>query len=70
MLSCPLRQILTLYLNVAAESETHQTRQRFSNLLLSNFGEPVRIVAYIYIYKQKYTKRNSSISLVVVQEPG
>ncbi len=28
------------YMNVAAEIET-QTRQRFSNLLLSNFGEPV-----------------------------
>ncbi len=26
-------------LNVAAEIETHQTRERFSNLLLSNFGE-------------------------------
>ncbi len=25
------------YLNVAAEIKTHQTRQRFSNLLLSNF---------------------------------
>ncbi len=32
------------HLNLAAEIETHQTRQRFSNLLLSNFGEPVRIV--------------------------
>ncbi len=31
-------------LNVAAEIETHQIRQRFSNLLLSNFGEPVWIV--------------------------
>ncbi len=31
-------------LNLAAEIETHQTRQRFSNLLLSNFGEPVWIV--------------------------
>ncbi len=29
------------HLNVAAEIETHQTRQRFSNLLLSNFGEPL-----------------------------
>ncbi len=35
------------HLNVAAEIETHQTRQRFSNLLLSNFGEPVRIVASV-----------------------
>ncbi len=33
------------HLNVAAEIETHQTRQRFSNLLLSNFGEPLQIVA-------------------------
>ncbi len=32
------------HLNVAAEVETHQTRQRFSNLLLSNFGDPVWIV--------------------------
>ncbi len=29
------------HLNVAAEIETHQTRQSFSNLLLSNFGEPL-----------------------------
>ncbi len=35
------------HLNVAAEIETHQTRQCFSNLLLSNFGEPVRIVASV-----------------------
>ncbi len=35
------------HLNVAAEIKTHQTRQRFSNLLLSNFGEPVRIVASV-----------------------
>ncbi len=35
------------HLNVAAEIETHQTRQRFSNLLLSNFGELVRIVASV-----------------------
>ncbi len=33
--------------NVAAEIETHQTRQRFSNLLLSNFGEPVWILASV-----------------------
>ncbi len=32
------------HLNIAAEIETHQTRQRFSNLLLSNFGEPVHLV--------------------------
>ncbi len=31
------------HLNVAAEIETHQTRQRFSNLLLSNFGDPVSL---------------------------
>ncbi len=35
------------HLNVTAEIETHQTRQCFSNLLLSNFGEPVRIVASV-----------------------
>ncbi len=35
------------HLNVAAETETHQIRQRFSNLLLSNFGEPVWIVASV-----------------------
>ncbi len=35
------------HLNVATEIETHQTRQRFSNLLLSNFGEPVQIVASV-----------------------
>ncbi len=47
MLSCSLRQILTLHLNVAAEIKTHQTRQRFSNLLLSNFGESVWIIASV-----------------------
>ncbi len=35
------------HLNAAAEIETHQTRQHFYNLLLSNFGEPVRIVASV-----------------------
>ncbi len=30
MLSCSLRQILTLHLNVAAEIKTHQTRQVFT----------------------------------------
>ncbi len=29
------------HLNVASEIKTHQTRQSFSKLLLSNFGEPV-----------------------------
>ncbi len=35
------------HLNVAAEIETHQTRQCFYNLLLSNFGDPVWIVASV-----------------------
>ncbi len=35
------------HLNVAAEVETHQTRQRFSNLLLSSFGDPVWIVSSV-----------------------
>ncbi len=35
------------HLNVAAEIETLQTRQHFSNLLLSNLGEPVWIVASV-----------------------
>ncbi len=35
------------HLNIAAEIETHQTRQRFSNLLLSNFGDPVWIVSSV-----------------------
>ncbi len=35
------------HLNVAGEIETHQTRQRFYNLLLSNFGESVWIVASV-----------------------
>ncbi len=47
MLSCSLHQILTLHLNVAAEIETHQTRQRFSNLQSSDFGDPVWIVSSV-----------------------
>ncbi len=35
------------HLNVAAEVETHQTRQRFSNLLLSSFDESVWIVSSV-----------------------
>ncbi len=35
------------HLNVAAEIETRQIRQRFSILLLSNFGEPVWILASV-----------------------
>ncbi len=45
MLSCFYAKFWPYHLNVAAEIETHQTRQRFSNLYFSNFGEPVRIVA-------------------------
>ncbi len=44
MLSWSLRQILTLHLNVAAEIET---RQCFSNLLLSSFVESVWIVSSV-----------------------
>ncbi len=40
-------QFWPYHLNPAAEIETHQTRQRFSNLLLSSFGEPVRIVSSV-----------------------
>ncbi len=36
-----------LYHLNAAEIETHQTRQRFSNLLLSNFGDSVWIVSSV-----------------------
>ncbi len=39
------------HLNVAAEIETPQTRQRFFNLLLSNFGESVQIVASVSCFK-------------------
>ncbi len=46
MLSCSSRHILTLHLNVA-EIKTHQIRQRFSNLLLSSFGESVWIVSSV-----------------------
>ncbi len=35
------------HLNVAAEIETHQTRQRFSNLILSNSVDPVWIVSSV-----------------------
>ncbi len=35
------------HLNIAAEIETHQTMQCFSNLLLSNFVEPVWIVSSV-----------------------
>ncbi len=47
MLSCSLHQIMTLHLNVAAEIKTHQTRQRFYNLLLSSFDESVWIVSSV-----------------------
>jgi len=35
------------HLNVAADIENHQTRHCFSNLLLSNFAEPVWIVSSV-----------------------
>ncbi len=44
MLSCSLRQILTL---PSEYHQTHQTRQRFSNLLLFNSGESVWIVSSV-----------------------
>ncbi len=45
-----IQKFWTYHLNVAAEIETHQTRQCFSNLLLSNFGEPVRIVILCFLF--------------------
>ncbi len=42
------------HLNVAAEIKTHQTRQRFSNLLLSNSDEPVRIVASVSCWQERH----------------
>ncbi len=35
------------HLNITAKIETHQTRQCFYNLLLSNFGDPVWIVSSV-----------------------
>ncbi len=50
MLSCSLRQILTLPSECCSRNhQTHQTRQRLSNLLLSNFDEPVRIVICVFL---------------------
>jgi len=49
------------HLNVSAEIETRQTRQCFSNLLLSNFGEPTfsekkvqKLSLGLYLFK-RYT---------------
>ncbi len=43
------------YLNVAAEIKTHQTRQRFSNLLLSNFGNLLTQITTRYNQGMKNT---------------
>ncbi len=45
MLFIFLRIFWPYHLNVAAEIETLQTRQRFSNLLLSHFGESVWVAS-------------------------
>ncbi len=42
------------HLNVTAEIETHQTRQIFSNLLLSNSDEPVQIVASVSCWQVRH----------------
>jgi len=47
MFSFCLRQILTL-LSVSTEIETHQTRQHFSSLQLSNFGELLQIYCSLF----------------------
>ncbi len=44
------------HLNVAAETKTHQIRPRFSNLLLSNFGEPVQIVRFLFLADRSGTR--------------
>ncbi len=46
MLSCFYPKFWPNHPNDAAEIETHQSRQPFSNLLLCSFGEPVWIVAW------------------------
>ncbi len=53
------------HLNVAAEIETHQTRQRFSNLLFSNFGESVWIVASVSVLDWQERHRVCSFAAVV-----
>ncbi len=44
MLSCTLRQILTLPSESCSRNRDSSDQATFSNLLLSNFGEPVQIV--------------------------
>ncbi len=44
------------YLKVAAENETHQTRQPFPNLLLFNFGEPNCILRFLFLADRSGTR--------------
>ncbi len=57
------------HLNVTAEIETHQTRQRFSNHLLYNFGEPVWIVAFFSVlsWKERHPVWSSAAVALLLQ---
>ncbi len=55
------------HLNVAAEIETHQTRQLFSNLLLSNSDEPVWIVASVSCWQERHPVWSSAAAAHLLQ---
>ncbi len=54
------------HLNVAAEIETHQTRQCFYNLLLSNFGDPVWIVP-VFSWQERHPVWSSAVVAHLLQ---
>ncbi len=47
LISCSLPKILILSSECCSRNQTHPTRQRFYNLLLSNSGDPVWIVSSV-----------------------
>ncbi len=67
MLSCFYPKFWPYHLNVAAEIETHQNRQRFSNLLLSSFGDPVWIVASVLSWPERHPVWSSAAGAHLLQ---
>ncbi len=69
MLSCSLRQILTLPSECRSRNRDSSDQEIFPNLLLSNFGEPVQIVASVPVlsWQERYPVWSSAAVVHLLQ---
>ncbi len=67
MLSCSLWQILTLASECRSRNRDPSDQATFSNLLLSNFGEPVQIVALVLSWQERHPVWSSAAVVHLLQ---